>query len=334
MYPKFYTQEATSYAELQHFAPEGWTQKNYILDTSKVNFFRKVLKLSEGYFLHETEIIEGNVRMEATHGKGRLQVGFYQSEEYRYMGIPGENIGDCICIVTFDDGQWEAMVRAPAIGITINFDQKITATLIDNELEQILRKMSSFNGVSGGILFRMPKFAEDFKKYMQDVLYHGENEDKLGIDLTSKSIKYLKFSEDLIHETIDFLYKITKNEYALPSLGEKQRYNLVKSLEDLLWLEPKENFNKPVTLDLVSKKFNVSRRNIQASIEEQIGCGFVELKRSIRLQQFHKALLRETSNARLGQLAAEYEFFHQGRFAKYYRDFFGETPTDTLYKLN
>ena len=333
MYPKFYTQAATSHLELQDFGPEGWTQKNYVVDNSKVNFYRKVLKFADGYFIHETEIIEGNVRMEATHGKGRLQIGFYQSEQYRYLGIPGENIGDIISIVSYDQCQWEAMVKSPAIGITINFDPEMATKLIDSELEQILRKKSSFDDGYRGILFRMPKFAQGFRTYLQDVLYMAENEHGSGADLTNQSEKYQKFSQDFIQESIGFLQQVITDEEVNPSLGEKQRYNLVKSIEALLWNEPVENSDEFITLDLVAKKLGTSRRTIQSSLQEQIGCGFLELKRSIRLQQLHTALLRQGGNAIIGQLAADYEFFHLGRMAQYYRDFFGETPTETLKKL-
>ncbi len=114
------------------------------------------------------------------------------------------------------------------------------------------------------------------------------------------------------------------------SFGEKQRHNLAVDVERILWRFNVDELADEITLDYLAATLNISRRNIQASIMEQFGVGFVELKRVIRLQQFREALIKSDRKPAIGVLAEKHGFSHFGRFAGYYKDFYGETPSQTL----
>lgn len=50
--------------------------------------------------------------------------------------------------------------------------------------------------------------------------------------------------------------------------------------------------------------------------------------RSIRLNEARRRLLSpESADRSIGDIAAEFGFWHPSRFASYYRDQFGETPS-------
>jgi AraC family ethanolamine operon transcriptional activator len=69
------------------------------------------------------------------------------------------------------------------------------------------------------------------------------------------------------------------------------------------------------------------------AVKEVFGIGFVELKRLIRLQQIRYSLFSKNDHLSVLMLAQSYAIDHFGRFAKEYRDLFGELPSQTNKRL-
>lgn len=77
----------------------------------------------------------------------------------------------------------------------------------------------------------------------------------------------------------------------------------------------------------------ISRRTLQYSFESIIGMSPSNYIRTVRLNIARKLLLL-SPNERIQGAALDAGFSHLGRFSKYYHDFFGELPSETINRLS
>jgi AraC family ethanolamine operon transcriptional activator len=88
---------------------------------------------------------------------------------------------------------------------------------------------------------------------------------------------------------------------------------------------------RPVHISELCSALKVSRRSLHRAFADTLGMGPTAYLRSRRLSAIHSALKRsETATVSIGDLAFEYGFPEPGRFAAYYRDHFGESPSETV----
>lgn len=84
-------------------------------------------------------------------------------------------------------------------------------------------------------------------------------------------------------------------------------------------------------LDLCSH-LRISRRTLQYSFEDILGMTPLNYLRSVRLNTARKLLMSSPKDTIQGA-AMDSGFSHLGRFSKYYQDFFGELPSETVSRL-
>ena len=88
---------------------------------------------------------------------------------------------------------------------------------------------------------------------------------------------------------------------------------------------------RPVHISELCSALKVSRRTLHRAFDDTLGIGPVTYLRRRRLSAI-RSILKQSDPATIsiGDLAFEYGFPEPGRFAAYYRDHFGETPSETL----
>ena len=88
---------------------------------------------------------------------------------------------------------------------------------------------------------------------------------------------------------------------------------------------------KPVHISEICAEFSLSRRGLHRAFHEVFGIGPVTFLRHKRLCAIH-SMLRESApgEVTVGEVAMQQGFIELGRFAQYYRNLFGEYPSDTL----
>jgi AraC family ethanolamine operon transcriptional activator len=87
------------------------------------------------------------------------------------------------------------------------------------------------------------------------------------------------------------------------------------------------------TMSQVAAHLGVSRRYLQTCFNTAVGIPASEFVRAERLNQVRKVLVearRAGRNLSIGDVAADWGFWHLSRFASDYRDMFGELPSHTL----
>jgi len=89
---------------------------------------------------------------------------------------------------------------------------------------------------------------------------------------------------------------------------------------------------RPIHISELCNTLRVSRRSLHRAFSETLGIGPVAYLRCKRLSAI-QSILRQSDpeTTSIGDLAFEYGFLEGGRFASYYRSYFGETPSETLH---
>ncbi|MGE9289620.1 MAG: helix-turn-helix domain-containing protein, partial [Puniceicoccales bacterium] len=87
----------------------------------------------------------------------------------------------------------------------------------------------------------------------------------------------------------------------------------------------------PFNLKELSTAVGISAKTLQRALVQAYGLTPREWHRCLSLNAIRKRLLLDGSHRlTLEGIASEYGFHHMGRFAGYYRDQFGELPSDTI----
>jgi AraC-like DNA-binding protein len=100
---------------------------------------------------------------------------------------------------------------------------------------------------------------------------------------------------------------------------------VVRQVEEYLESRPTE----PVHISEICSQLHVSRRTLHRAFHEALGIGPIAFLRHRRLCAVHTALRAPKNIATISDVAMQFGFQNLGRFAGYYRQLFGEYPSDT-----
>ena len=91
------------------------------------------------------------------------------------------------------------------------------------------------------------------------------------------------------------------------------------------------NADEPLTPNELARAGNMSVRTLHASFQRCFGLSPMAYVRKIRLEHVRAELIaNHDPHLQVTEVAGRWGFFHLGRFAKQYRDRYGESPSDTL----
>lgn len=91
-----------------------------------------------------------------------------------------------------------------------------------------------------------------------------------------------------------------------------------------------ERLEEPTSLTQLSLVTGTPIRTIQWIFKKEIGMGPMQWLREQRLFAIHQKLLDQQGNVpRITELALRFQLTHLGEFARHYRKYFGETPSET-----
>lgn len=116
---------------------------------------------------------------------------------------------------------------------------------------------------------------------------------------------------------------------ALPlDTGGRRRHALAAAAERLIWDRTCAPEPGDTSLDALCAALGTTRRTLQLAFQEHFGVNFGLITRAARLQRVRDQL--RDGAASVSDTAFRYGFEHLGRFAGYYREFYGENPSATL----
>jgi len=89
-----------------------------------------------------------------------------------------------------------------------------------------------------------------------------------------------------------------------------------------------ENISSPISVDDIAQASRVSRRTLHLGFSRFLDTTPLQYLRKIRLQGAHREL--SSSKGAVAEIARRWGFTHPGYFTAYYREAFGQTPSDTV----
>jgi len=95
-----------------------------------------------------------------------------------------------------------------------------------------------------------------------------------------------------------------------------------------------KNINATYTIADMVDDLQVSKRTIQHGFKHYLGFTPKEYQQYIRLNGVRKTILNmKDPHISLSEIAANYNYYHLGHFSAEYKKFFGESPSETLRKV-
>lgn len=311
MYPSFMTMTEADGEDALH--PAGWDQRLYMIGAGGFRFTKHTLALGDDLFLEENQLLEGSLRVDGAIREGRLQIALLQSENYRILGYAADGR---LQTISYNGSKWDVAASAPGAAITFNASASLVSRILcGSALERLEARMTSGRDNQSLILPYTSQSAA-LETFIRGSIRRAMN-GSLG------QCELELFHEDLAEIVGALIDEIASVESIQVKGRFKTMYSLSRAVEDLLWECPTTSPSE-LNLDFVAGKFGCSRRYIQLALSGTFGVGFTALKRCVRLHQARRAL-RETTSS-ITEVAMKHEFEHLGRFAAYYKDFFGVLP--------
>lgn len=111
------------------------------------------------------------------------------------------------------------------------------------------------------------------------------------------------------------------------STAQTRRRALDRALEIM-----QDNFASPVSIEELCVESGASLRTLNRAFKERFGQGPKAYYVRLRLDNVREELLNGSSWESIADVANNHGFWHMGQFARDYRSFFGELPSETLKK--
>lgn len=104
--------------------------------------------------------------------------------------------------------------------------------------------------------------------------------------------------------------------------------NYLRIARDCMHREARSN----PSMSAVARAANVSIRTLETSFRQHLDVTPHSYLRTVRLKMAREALADSTDTRPIAEVAADHGFPHAGRFAQYYTELFGESPSQTRRK--
>jgi AraC family transcriptional regulator, ethanolamine operon transcriptional activator len=127
------------------------------------------------------------------------------------------------------------------------------------------------------------------------------------------------------HKVLDILLFTLYDAERVQMLGQDRSQKLVSRARFVALETPAF----PPGIDELCRRIGVSRRKLQNCFQQNLGLSPAQYLKTIRLNAVRRDL-RKQPPVRVGDIAANWGFWHAGRFSAEYREMFGELPSVTL----
>lgn len=132
------------------------------------------------------------------------------------------------------------------------------------------------------------------------------------------------FEDDILAACVAALASARPSTHKEPSL-RIQRY-IVNRVRDRVLASPL----CPPTIGEICQELRISRRSLNYAFTRLLGITPVRYMRNIRLNRVRAALINEDpARATIADIALRWGFWHLSLFSRYYRELFGELPSQT-----
>lgn len=250
---------------------------------------------------------DGAVRARLRLVPAALHIGFLEGRDLRVRGrtLPGPAM-----VVTVGGAALDISTRSAARGVGL--------TLHIGSLDAAL--VASWRARADGesVLLPIEGAASALRDRLQSMDAGPVGQDFDAVGTTSSLIAAV---EDALRESLG-------RAGLRLATGGRRRHALAAAAEQLIWDRVRAPEPGDTSLDALCDALGTTRRTLQLAFQEHFGVNFGLITRAARLQRVRDEL--RAGVASVSDTAFRHGFEHLGRFAGYYRDFYGENPSTTL----
>ena len=116
----------------------------------------------------------------------------------------------------------------------------------------------------------------------------------------------------------------------LQKVSEHHRLRLCREILKETMEQIEEDTDEMLDLQSMAKATRLSPRTLQRTFQAEYGLCPQEWLRVERLNRVRKDLLKSRKGDSITRVATRWGFFHLSRFSQYYRELFGEKPSETV----
>lgn len=184
------------------------------------------------------------------------------------------------------------------------------------DLRKIMGNVKPVELISPELATRLHAVLRDGKRYML------ENRDSADVHQM-----WRHFEDDLMITCLQALLQANNS----PSQHYDHRIHryIVNRVRDLTL----SSSGYPLTIEELCINLRISRRTLNHAFIRVLGITPVAYMRNVRLHRIRAELQSAPHQVRyIASVAAKWGFWHMSLFSRYYRELFGETPIETLYR--
>lgn len=303
--------------EANRHPPPGWTRVVYRLGEGPFHYDFVRVDLGGGVDLEHARF-RGPTRLVGTLAPDAVHLLFPYGRDLRLGGVP---VSQRLVVISPPAVQLEGSTQVEGCGFTVTARERAYSALLGGGMPSGPLLSS---GRTALVMSETPA-AEALRLLLEG--YFSALEQRQDLALEAQRVEQVR------DDTLDLL-RLTLLSAVAPGEEELQaphprRRALAISVEEWLWRQLDDPAAPAVTLGSAARELDASVRSIQLAVEEHFGVSFVRLVRLARLHQVHGALvLGLVSN--VSEAAIRHGFWHLGRFSRYYREVFGQPPSQTV----
>jgi AraC-like DNA-binding protein len=201
--------------------------------------------------------------------------------------------------------------RSSFVGIFRHAVEEVLAKLLNRSIKQPLSFESAIDLTSdfGVSLMEFLKFLDRFRDPAR-LVSSPSIEKELELALLSCLLKGVanNYSDEIVYHT----------RGAFACYVEKARSFIAV------------NLHEDINLGEIAKSAGVCPRLLQKAFSQHCGCSPMQFLTQTRLHRIRQDLEQATSSLKITDVMMRYGFIQGGKFAKEYRQLFGENPSETL----
>lgn len=217
------------------------------------------------------------------------------------------------------DQKGAVYINGPIMCITVSVDE----TVFRNFFHENYGKALSLDLLQRGVVISDEKSTQKLQNNCLSIL----NE----ISAEPEIIKDKVYRARTVADMMDMLASIFSPDFAQPESliqPSTRTYIVNKAIQYM-----EEHLADPFPNLEICNLLRISQRTLRYSFKEVVGVSPCQYFLSLRLDHVHRELLKARGKRPIHCIAQCYGFSHMGRFAKFYRESYGESPSETCFRV-
>jgi AraC-like DNA-binding protein len=296
----------------------GWVQRIWKLRPGPFLSRSHRVELAPG-LLAERIALSGGVRISGTLAEGHLHIGFYDAPTSRLMGAP---IGGYAMAITLGGAYWEGSSLGDITGWNLQVGPEFSTEILPaGDVQAFFEDRANRPMGRMGLWLSAPDAGRALLERLRHLTSLPESSAELDAPQLVQAV--VRDAQAALRDARDALVDESPSTSA-------RRIEIAQHVERALWAAAAElaKSSIPDVQQHLCAQLGVSVRTLQLAVSEQFGVGFHQLVRAIRLHQARRRLYEAAGSVSVTDAALAHGFTHLGRFSTYYRNMFGELPSD------